>query len=125
MHYEPICTPDKEKVSCRECPVRNICSKICDPVEAVLPSMEQGRVDFEDLPRIWRGRIVTRAILDNTHLLTELQQEIVRLYYRESLLQREIGKKLGITQQAVNDHLKRIREKVGKKLKILQFVHDL
>jgi len=87
--------------------------------------MEQGRIDAEDLPKIWRGRIVTRAILDNTHLLTELQKEIVRLYYRENMLQREIGERLGTTQQAVNDHLRRIREKIGKDLKITRYVEGL
>ena len=112
-------------ITCPECKVREICREICAPVEAVLPSMEQGRIDFEDLPRLWRGRIVTRAILDNTHILTELQQKIVQMYYRESLLQKEIGESLKITQQAVGDHLQRIRAKIGKALKISHLIQDL
>jgi RNA polymerase sigma factor (sigma-70 family) len=80
--------------------------------------MEQGRIDAEDLPRIFEGRLITKAILDNIEILTELQQQIVQLYYREEHLQREIGAKLGITQQAVNDHLRRIRDKIGKHLKL-------
>jgi RNA polymerase sigma factor (sigma-70 family) len=112
-------------ITCAVCGAREICKEICPPVEAILPSMERGRLDFEDLPRIWRGRIVTRAILDNTELLTELQQKIVQMYYRECLLQKEIGEALNISQQAVGDHLKRIRDKIGKHLKISHLLEGL
>ena len=123
--YRPACVGQNRQPRCGICAFHAICGEICDPVEEQLPSMEQGRIDAEDLPKIWRGRIVTRAILDNTHLLTELQKEIVRLYYRENMLQREIGERLGTTQQAVNDHLRRIREKIGKDLKITRYVEGL
>ena len=59
----------------------------------------------------------TRAILDNEHLLTPRQREVVRLYYREQLQQKEIGIILGITQQAVNDALDRARRRIGEFLK--------
>lgn len=127
MSFEPCKSPGEPEKGriCKTCSLRCVCDKICAPVEELLPSMEQGRIDFEDLPRIWRGKIVTRAILDNTELLTGQQQKVVQLYYRDSLLQRQIGVRLGITQQAVGDHLRRIREKIGSALKISQFVADL
>jgi predicted DNA-binding protein YlxM (UPF0122 family) len=71
--------------------------------------MEQGRVDYEDLPRIYEGRIITNLILDNENILTERQREIVRLYYRESMKQEDIGAELSITQQAVAASLKAVR----------------
>jgi DNA-directed RNA polymerase specialized sigma24 family protein len=79
--------------------------------------MEQGRVDSEDLPRIWRGIMFTRAILDNDHLLTPRQRDVVRLYYREQLQQKEIASIFGVTQQAVNDALEKARRKIGQFLK--------
>jgi len=94
---------------CRTCGIRERCRAICETIETILPSMEQGRVDFEDLPRIYEGRVVTDIILDNEDLLAPRQKEIVRLYYRESSNQEEIGTTLGITQQAVADALKAVR----------------
>ena len=79
--------------------------------------MEQGRVDYEDLARIYQGRLMTHAILDNIDLLTPRQQTVVNLYYRENLAQQEIAEKLTITQQAVFDALKRARTTVGNKLR--------
>ena len=79
--------------------------------------MEQGRVDYEDLARIYQGRLMTHAILDNMDLLTPHQQTVVNLYYRENLQQQEIAEKLTITQQAVFDALKRARRTVGNKLR--------
>ncbi len=96
---------------CNNCPIRERCERICDTIEEMLPSMEQGRVDFEDLPRIHEGRIVTNLVLDNEDILTERQGEIVRLYYRENMLQGRIGAALNITQQAVADSLKSVRRR--------------
>ncbi len=79
--------------------------------------MEAGRLDHEDLERIHQGRTMTHAILDNTDLLTERQQQVVQLYYRENLQQREIAEALSITQQAVGDALVRAKATLGKKLK--------
>jgi len=70
--------------------------------------MEQGRVDYEDLPRIHEGKVVTNLILDNEDLLAPRQQEIVRLYYRETMKQADIGSVLDITQQAVAAALKAV-----------------
>jgi RNA polymerase sigma factor (sigma-70 family) len=78
--------------------------------------MEEGRLDFEDLPRLYQGRIMTHAILDNIDLLSPHQQRVVQLYYRENLGQQEIAARLTISQQAVGDALKRAREAVGQKL---------
>lgn len=94
---------------CRTCDIRERCRVVCETIEAILPSMEQGRVDFEDLPRIYEGGIITNIILDNEDLLAPRQREIVHLYYRESNNQEEIGTILGITQQAVADSLKAVR----------------
>lgn len=100
-----------ECIECIACLIRDRCRAICDAIEALLPSMEQGRVDYEDLPRIYEGRIITNLILDNEDLLTPRQQEIVRLYYREATKQEDIGVMLGITQQAVAYALKAVRER--------------
>lgn len=102
---------------CSICPLYDTCHEVCTVIEELLPSPERGRVDPEDLPRLYLGIQLTRALLDNEHLLTDRQREIVRLYYRESLPQVDIAEQLGITQQAVNDSLHRARLTVGKYLK--------
>lgn len=102
---------------CAICPHREICLRICDPVEEILPSMEAGRIDREDLPRLWHGRLVTHVLLDNIDILTERQKLVVNMYYRECLLQKEIAERLHISQQGVNDALQRAKAAVGRKLK--------
>lgn len=102
---------------CFHCPIRRTCLKICESVEAILPSMESGRIDFEDLERLYQGRIMVHAILDNLELLTERQQQVVQLYYRENRIQEEIARELAITQQAVQDLLSRAKSTIGTKLK--------
>jgi len=102
---------------CLDCPLRRTCPEICAYLEAMLPSLEAGRVDHEDLERLYQGRIMTHAILDNVEILTGRQQQVVQLYYRENLQQREIAEALKITQQAVGDALVRAKTAVGKKLK--------
>ena len=48
------------------------------------------------------------ALLDAYEgLLTEKQQEILSLYYKEDLSFSEIAENLGISRAAVNDHIKR------------------
>lgn len=79
--------------------------------------MEAGRVDHEDLERLYHGRIMTHALLDHMGMLTERQQQVVSLYYRENLQQREIAERLHITQQAVGDALQRAKHTVGTRLK--------
>ena len=101
---------------CRVCPLRSSCRSICEVIEALLPSPERGRVDAEDLPRLYSGIRMRRALLDYSHLLTEKQQEVVRLYYRESLQQHEIAERLGVTQQAVHDSLRRARKTIGDRV---------
>ena len=95
--------------NCEQCAIRQRCKEICEAIEAALPSMERGRVDFEDLPRIYEGRVVTNLILDHEDILTDRQREVVQLYYRESMLQQQIGQRLNITQQAVAATLKAVR----------------
>ncbi len=102
---------------CFNCPLRRTCLQICAYVEVQLPSMESGRIDHEDLPRLCQGVSMTRAILDNVDILTRRQQQIVQLYFRENLQQQQIAERLGISQQAVGDTLARARAAVGKKLK--------
>jgi RNA polymerase sigma factor (sigma-70 family) len=102
---------------CYHCPLRRTCLQICEHVEKILPSMEQGRIDFEDLERLYQGRIMTHALLDNIELLTERQQQVVQLYYRENRQQEEIAVALAISQQAVHDALLRAKRTIGNKLK--------
>ncbi len=102
---------------CATCLGRSTCTAICAEVEALLPSMEAGRIDHEDLPRLWRGMMFTRAILDHESILAGRQREVVRLYYREQKEQKEIAALLGVTQQAVNDALERARARIGGFLK--------
>lgn len=101
---------------CPVCPIRSTCRSICELVEAILPSPERGRVDAEDLPRLFAGIRMRRALLDYLHLLTPHQAEVVRLYYRESLQQKEIAERLGVSQQAVHDSLRRARKTIGEKI---------
>ncbi|MDE0958582.1 MAG: hypothetical protein OSB12_08095 [Planctomycetota bacterium] len=99
---------------CSICPVRSGCGKICDLVENLIPSMERGRVDSEDLSRLYMGLRSVNVLLDNIEMLTPRQQEVVRLYYRESLMQQEIAERLKVSQQAVADSLVRARRAVGR-----------
>lgn len=46
--------------------------------------------------------------------LTAKQQEVVELYYFNQMTQEEVAEKLGITQQGVLDHLKKIKVRVAK-----------
>jgi hypothetical protein len=101
---------------CRVCPLRATCRSICDVIEALLPSPERGRVDAEDLPRLHAGMRLRRALLDWMHILSPHQQEVVRLYYRESLMQNEIAARLGVSQQAVHDSLRRARHAIGEQI---------
>lgn len=102
---------------CTSCPERGTCTALCDDMNAILPGMDQGRVDPEDLPRLWRGIMFTRAILDHEDILTGKQQLVVQCYYRERLQQREIAALLKVSQQAVNDLLDRARVLIGRFLK--------
>jgi len=102
---------------CFHCPLRRTCIQICEYVENLLPSMERGRLDYEDIERLYQGRIMTHALLDNVDLLTERQRQVVNLYYRENKQQEEIARELSITQQAVHDALVRAKTAIGKKLK--------
>ena len=102
---------------CHDCPLRRTCSQICIYVESQLPSLESGRVDHEDLERIYQGKFMTHAILDSVETLSDRQQQVVQLYYRENLQQKEIAEILSISQQAVGDALARAKATVGKKLK--------
>ena len=105
---------------CGVCPLFPTCNAVCEPVESLLPSMERGRIDPEDLPKLHMGIRLTNAILDHEEILSPRQREVVRLYFRESLLQHEIATHLQITQQAVNDVLKRARVTVGNYLRELR-----
>jgi RNA polymerase sigma factor (sigma-70 family) len=46
---------------------------------------------------------VVRAVMEE--VLTERQREVAMLYFFERLNQRQIGERLGISQQAVGEHL--------------------
>ena len=72
--------PVREVPICHECPLRRTCAQVCAYVEVHLPSLEAGRVDHVDLERIYQGRIMTQALLDNMDILTPRQREVVQLY---------------------------------------------
>jgi DNA-directed RNA polymerase specialized sigma24 family protein len=99
---------------CCSCPIRHRCQKICDLIENLLPSMEKARVDAEDIPRLFMGIRTVNVMLDNIEMLTPRQKKVVQLYYRESLMQKEIAEKLHVSQQAVADSLVRARRAVGR-----------
>ena len=102
--------------SCSNCEKRSTCTEICDKVKDLIPSMEQGRVDQDDIPSILRGKVETSQILHNRSkggYYTELQREVVDLYFNENLFQREIAEKLDSSQQAVCHVLKAVRQKAG------------
>ena len=46
--------------------------------------------------------------------LTERQKEVVELYFFLQYTQEEVSKVLGISQQAVLDHIKKIKNKIQK-----------
>lgn len=48
--------------------------------------------------------------------LTDRQREIIDLYYLEELTQLETAGRLGLTQQAVTDHIQKIKKKIGRVL---------
>jgi len=100
--------------NCETCEKRNNCKSLCEAVESLIPSMESGRVDDEDIRKLMTGRIETAIILDYSDTLTEKQKTIVQLYYREGLNQKAIAEALNTTQQAVSDSLKRARASIGK-----------
>jgi len=79
--------------------------------------MEQGRVDWEDLPQLYEGSLLVHALLDHLEILTSRQRRVVLLYYRQNLPQTEIAQILRISQQAVADSLRRARHRVGFKLR--------
>ncbi len=114
-------TPGAYGPVCSRCPIFSQCLKVCDLIENVIPSMEKGRVDAEDLPRLYMGIRTVNVLLDNIHLLTSRQQQVVQLYYRESLQQQEIADRLKVTQQAVADALVRARRAVGKHFENREF----
>lgn len=110
---EPL-EPGSYGPQCSKCPIHSRCRRICDLVENLIPSMEKGRVDSEDLPRLYMGLRTVNVLLDNLEILTPRQQQVVHLYYRESLMQQEIAERLKVTQQAVADSLVRARRAVGR-----------
>ena len=50
-------------------------------------------------------------------MLTEKQLQVVELYYFKQYTQEEVSKVLGISQQGVLDHLKKVKQKIEKVLK--------
>ena len=49
--------------------------------------------------------------------LTDKQAQVVELYFFNQYTQEEVSKKLGISQQAVLDHIKKVKQKIKKVLK--------
>lgn len=50
--------------------------------------------------------------------LTERQMQVVDLYYCKQYTQEEVSRRLGVSQQAVLDHIKKIKSKIQKVINI-------
>lgn len=50
--------------------------------------------------------------------LTEKQFQVLQLYYYNQLTQEEISRVMGISQQAVLDHLNKVKQKLGRVIKV-------
>ena len=50
--------------------------------------------------------------------LTEKQLQVIQLYYFNQYTQDEVSKKMGISQQAVLDHLKKVKVKISKVVEV-------
>jgi RNA polymerase sigma factor (sigma-70 family) len=102
---------------CDGCAGRCKCTEPCDKLEKLLPSMEAGAnhraVDYRQL---MAERIAVRHILawENSTSLSQGQREIINLYYRQNMGQKAIAIKLGITQQAVSDRLRKLHNRLSR-----------
>lgn len=105
--------------TCAHCLLRPFCCAICKTVEDLLPGIDAGSVHDRQPGDIVEGRSITTTVLNHEQhrCLTEIQREVVRLYYRERLSQPEIAERLCITQQAVNDRLQKARYNIGQCVK--------
>lgn len=116
-HQMKADTNGEKTMICEACQKRAFCTEICPAVESIIPSMEAGRVDAEDIPRIMEGRSYVNTLLSNVNLLTQHQRIVVRQYYREGLQQEEIARLSGVSQQAIADCINKARARIGKKMK--------
>ena len=60
------------------------------------------------------GLLIDIELLLKEAKLTERQKEVVELYFFLQYTQEEVSKVLGISQQAVLDHIKKIKSKIQK-----------
>lgn len=105
--------------TCEHCVLRPFCCAICKTVEDLLPGPDAGSVHDKPLENVIEGRCITATILNHEHhgCITDVQREVIYLYYRERLSQSEISELLGITQQAVHDRLQKARHNIGQCVK--------
>jgi RNA polymerase sigma factor (sigma-70 family) len=103
-------------MECADCPRQAECTEICEDIEDMLPGMGAGTKNEVNLRQLIAEKAAVHRILDweNSGELSQGQREIINLYYRRSLDVNQIAKRLGITQQAVSDRLKKMKVRLSK-----------
>jgi len=115
----------KQNVSpCESCPTRQTCKKICDKLEAFLPSVDGGRyrrvqtvgldpkgIPVKDAPK----RLLTREVLHNLQRLRdERDRRIALAFYLDGKPQREIAQEMGCSQQWISRRISAIKAQIGR-----------
>ncbi len=108
--------------TCAECEKRGKCIAICEEVEGLLPKLKplDREVPYDphimdemyssDASSFWNFGVEEKDIdLDR---LTERQRQCFVMRYTDGMTQKEIGKKLGITQQVVGQHIEYAKKKL-------------
>ena len=99
--------------SCKDCPRRPVCRRICPDIERLLPPADgstRAELSIE-------GKLIAWAIQDFENQLLPRQREAAYFYYRLGLSEGETARKLGVKKAAVCRMLKRIRKKLAEKCK--------
>lgn len=68
--------------------------------------------------------IIDMELLIEEAKLTDKQTQVVELYFFNQFTQEEVSQKLGISQQAVLDHIKKVKNKLEKVLERWRALDD-
>ena len=94
--------------SCKDCPERDRCRRICPDIRKLLPPLDgRPRAEFNH-----RDRSIAWAIQEIEPLLPPRQRRAAHLYFRLGKSEEEIALKMGISQQAVAQYLAATRKKI-------------
>lgn len=96
------------RTSCRGCPKRHRCTRICPDIERLLPP-ENGGTDFDFDPV---DRQVAWKIQDHEDELPWPDRDAARLHFRFGWTQAEIARELGYSQMHISRILLRIRKRI-------------